>query len=130
MSTAALLLGISNGFLYSLFGPWSYTRTARTAVNHVVMGRPGPGLLYWFLFAALLGGVLLSSLTRRSFILDWRFRLDWAHPDTTSTSFVNNDDVGTPGFLGLTQRQASGSGSIRAASKRTGITSIFRWVML
>lgn len=77
LSTAALLLGISNGFLYSLFGPWSYTRTARTAVNHVVMGRTGPGLLYWFLFAALLGGVLLSSLTRRSFVLDWRFRLDW-----------------------------------------------------
>jgi uncharacterized membrane protein YedE/YeeE len=137
LSTAALLLGISNGFLFSLFGPWSYTRTARTAVNHVVMGRPGPGLLYWFLFVALLGGVLLSSLTRtshhlataardmpqsagfsriglldvpssttprpsgrkhhisrhlaalatrrgekcglarRSFVLDWRFRLDW-----------------------------------------------------
>jgi uncharacterized membrane protein YedE/YeeE len=77
LSTAALLLGVANGVLFVLFGSWAYTRTARTAVNHVVMGRPGPALLYWFLFAALLGGVLLSSLTNKRFALDARFRLDW-----------------------------------------------------
>jgi uncharacterized membrane protein YedE/YeeE len=77
LSTAALLLGVANGVLFVLFGSWAYTRTARTAVNHVVMGRPGPALLYWFLFAALLGGVLLSSLTNKRFALDLRFRLDW-----------------------------------------------------
>ena len=77
LSTAALLLGISNGIIYFLFGPWSYTRTAKIAVNHVVMGRPGPEILFWFLFSALLGGVLLSSLTRRSFVLDWRPQIDW-----------------------------------------------------
>lgn len=76
LSTAALLLGISNGVLYSFFGPWSYTRTVRTAVNQVVMDRPGPGVLYWLLFAALVAGVLLSSLTRGSFTLDWRIRFD------------------------------------------------------
>jgi uncharacterized membrane protein YedE/YeeE len=77
LSTAALLLGVANGVLFVLFGSWAYTRTARTAVNHVVMGRPGPALLYWLLFAALLGGVLLSSLTNKRFALDLRFRLDW-----------------------------------------------------
>ena len=77
LSTAALLLGVANGVLFALFGSWAYTRTARTAVNHVVMGQPGPELLYWLLFAALLAGVLLSSLTNKSFALDPRFRLDW-----------------------------------------------------
>jgi uncharacterized membrane protein YedE/YeeE len=77
LSTAALLLGVANGVLFVLFGSWAYTRTARSAVNHVVMGRPGPSLLYWLLFAALLGGVLLSSLTNKRFALDPRFRLDW-----------------------------------------------------
>jgi len=77
LSTAALLLGIANGILFTFFGSWAYTRTARTAVNHVVMGRPGPEPLYWFLFAALIAGVLFSSLTNKSFALDPRFRLDW-----------------------------------------------------
>jgi hypothetical protein len=77
LSTAALMLGVANGVLFALFGSWAYTRTARTAVNHVVMGRPGPAFLYWLLFAALLGGVLLSSLTNKRFVLDARFRLDW-----------------------------------------------------
>ncbi len=74
LSTAALLLGISNGLIYSLFGPWSYTRTVRTAVNHIVLERPGPEILHWLLFAAVIVGVLLSSLTRRSFALHWRIR--------------------------------------------------------
>jgi uncharacterized membrane protein YedE/YeeE len=72
LSTAALLLGVANGVLFALFGSWAYTRTARTAVNHVVMGRPGPEPLYWLLFAALLAGVVLSSLTNKSFSFDPR----------------------------------------------------------
>ena len=77
LSTAALLLGVANGVLFALFGAWTYTRTARTAVNHVVMGRPGPELLYWLLFAAVLTGVVLSSLTNKSFVFDGRIRLNW-----------------------------------------------------
>jgi hypothetical protein len=34
--------------------------------------------VYWLFFAALAGGVLLSSLTRGSFALDWRPRIDWS----------------------------------------------------
>ncbi len=77
LSTAALLLGVANGILFALFGAWTYTRTARTAVNHVVMVRPGPEPLYWLLFAAVLAGVLLSSLANKSFVLDGRIRLSW-----------------------------------------------------
>jgi hypothetical protein len=77
LSTAALLLGVANGILFALFGSWTYTRTARSAVNHVVMGRPGPELLYWLLFAAVLAGVVLSSLTNKGFVLDGRIRLNW-----------------------------------------------------
>jgi len=77
LSTAALLLGVANGILFALFGAWTYTRTARAAVNHVVMGRPGPGLLYWLLFAAVLAGVVLSSLANKSFVFDGRIRLNW-----------------------------------------------------
>jgi uncharacterized membrane protein YedE/YeeE len=77
LSTAALLLGISNGFVYSLYGPWAYTRTARATVNHLIMGRPAPETLHWLLFAALVGGVFLSGLTNGSFVLDWRLRIGW-----------------------------------------------------
>jgi uncharacterized membrane protein YedE/YeeE len=63
--------------LFTLFGSWAYTRTARTAVNHVIMDRPAPQLLYWLLFAAVLAGVVLSSLTNKSFVFDGRIRLNW-----------------------------------------------------
>ena len=79
LSAAALVLGISNGLIYTLFGPWSYTRTVKAAVNHIVMDRPGPGVLYWLFFAAMIVGVLLSSLTRGSFALHWRIRFESLH---------------------------------------------------
>ena len=77
LSTAALLLGVANGVLFARYGPWTYTRTARVTVNHLIVGRPGPEIFYWVLFAAVVGGVLISSLTKGSFVLDWRIRLDW-----------------------------------------------------
>lgn len=77
LSTAALLLGVANAVLYALFGPWTYTRTARVTVNQLFVGGPGPGAFYWILFAALVAGVVISGLARRSFVLDWRVRLSW-----------------------------------------------------
>jgi hypothetical protein len=41
------------------------------------MDRPAPQLLYWLLFAAVLAGVVLSSLTNKSFVFDRRIRLNW-----------------------------------------------------
>ena len=77
LSTAAMLLGLANGVIYAFHGGWSYTRTARTAIDHVVAGGPQPGILYGALFFAVIAGVVFSSLSNGSFALDWRVRLSW-----------------------------------------------------
>lgn len=41
------------------------------------LGVPLPGFLYWILFAAVIAGVLVSSLANGSFTLNWRIRLAW-----------------------------------------------------
>ncbi len=77
LSTAALLLGAANGVLFARFGSWTYTSTAGDSLEHVLLGGPAPGPLRWFLLAALLGGVGVSSLARGDFAADWRPRAGW-----------------------------------------------------
>ena len=73
LSTAAALIGIANGLLYALHGPWIYTRTLRLAVGD----GDGPPLLFWALFAAVLAGMTLSAWQRGSLRLDARPRPVW-----------------------------------------------------
>lgn len=73
LSTAAALIGIANGLLYALHGPWIYTRTLRMTVGDGA----GPPLLFWTLFAAVLAGMTLSAWQRGSLRLDIRPRPVW-----------------------------------------------------
>lgn len=73
LSTAAALIGIANGLLYALHGPWIYTRTLRLAVGDGA----GPPLLFWALFAAVLAGMTLSAWQRGGLRLDIRPRPVW-----------------------------------------------------
>jgi hypothetical protein len=77
LSAAALLLGAANGVLFAWFGSWTYTRTAGDSLRHLLLGDPAPGLFRWVLFAALLGGVVASSLARNDLTIDWRPRAGW-----------------------------------------------------
>ena len=73
LSTAAALIGIANGLLYALHGPWIYTRTLRLAVGDGA----GPPLLFWALFAAVLAGMTLSAWQRGGLRIDIRPRPVW-----------------------------------------------------
>ena len=77
LSSAAALLGLSNGVLFALHGTWTYTTAIDSGVDQLLLAGPGPGDLKWTLFAALLGGMLVSSWQRGSFRLDWRPSARW-----------------------------------------------------
>ncbi len=82
LSTSAAVMGLSNGILYALVGTWSYTFTLGKAVSDlvdqptVIVGDRTMTLL-WCLFAALIGGVLLSAIVGRQFRLDWKPASRW-----------------------------------------------------
>lgn len=76
LSTSAALLGIAGGLLYNLQGAWTYTNYLRADTASWLGAGPAPSHFHALLFAALLGGMLLSSLQRKSFALN---RLWWRH---------------------------------------------------
>lgn len=77
LSTAAALIGLSNGVLYLLQGAWSYTSTlehvVRLAFNQTDPALPAHGLL----FLAMLAGMTASAWQRGDLRLDWRPSLGW-----------------------------------------------------
>jgi uncharacterized membrane protein YedE/YeeE len=82
LSTAAAVIGVSNGILYAFLGTWSYTHTLRLGVGRIVapvdaVVETAQITVLWWLFFALLVGVLLSSALGRRFDLDWRPRRQW-----------------------------------------------------
>jgi uncharacterized membrane protein YedE/YeeE len=54
LSTAAMIMGLSNGLLYAIAGAWAYTSTLSGGVRDLAGDQPGPGPLLWLLFLALL----------------------------------------------------------------------------
>jgi uncharacterized protein len=77
LSTAAALLGLSNGVLYALHGPWAYTNALGREIGSLAGAGAGPSGLIWGLFAAVVAGMAVSAWQRRSFALDWRPCLAW-----------------------------------------------------
>lgn len=78
LSTAALLLGLSNAVLYALHGNWMYTSTLSRGIERALGSGAGPGALLWLLFLAVMVGMALSSWHRGSFRLQWRPDWSWA----------------------------------------------------
>lgn len=82
LSTAAAVIGVSNGILYTYLGTWSYTHTLRSSVEQVISpsdvgaGHVSAAMLWW-LFLALVVGVIVSSVLNRRFVLDWRALTGW-----------------------------------------------------
>ena len=82
LSTAAAVIGVSNGILYALLGTWSYTHTLRRSVGQLVVptdigDEQVSVLMLWWLFFALVVGVLVSAVLNRRFVLTWRPQRGW-----------------------------------------------------
>jgi hypothetical protein len=77
LSTAAALMGMSNAMLYLVYGSWSYSGTLQKGVESLLSIGDWPRPIRWILFAAMLGGMIASTLQRRSFHLAWRPSLAW-----------------------------------------------------
>ncbi|MDH3511783.1 MAG: YeeE/YedE family protein [Gammaproteobacteria bacterium] len=82
LSTAAAVIGVSNGILYTLLGTWSYTHTLRRSVGPFVtpavfradqVSMP----MLWWLFSALVLGVLVSAALKRDIVVNWRPGKAW-----------------------------------------------------
>jgi hypothetical protein len=71
LSSAALLLGLSSGVLYTIHGSWTYTTVLKRSVDSMFGETAGLPLLLLLLGLALIAGMALSSWQRRSFQLRW-----------------------------------------------------------
>jgi hypothetical protein len=78
VSTAAMLMGLTGATLFLLFGPFGYTSTFELFIERVFGTRAAPlPTARWVLLAAVLAGMLISTLLRGSFRLDLRPRRAW-----------------------------------------------------
>ena len=77
LSTAAALMGMSNAMLYLIYGSWSYSGTLQQGIESLLSIGDWPRPILWILFAAMLGGMIASTLQRRSFHLAWRPSVAW-----------------------------------------------------
>ncbi len=77
LSTAAALMGLSNGVLYALVGTWAYTSTLDRATKQLIGMDPGPSAMLWALLVAALTGVGFSSLQSGRFRCEWRPSASW-----------------------------------------------------
>ncbi len=77
MSTAAVLMGLSNAVLYISVGAWTYTQLLSRTAQHAIFGDPPAAILMWVLFAALLLGVGLSARQSARFHWSWRPTRGW-----------------------------------------------------
>lgn len=67
LSTAALIIGLSGGLLYGLQGAWTYSNYLRTSIESIYRHSLPPSHFQAALFAALLAGMVASSLQRSTF---------------------------------------------------------------
>lgn len=69
LSSAAALLGIAGGVLFTVEGAWTYSNYLRTATAHWQGDGPGPTGPHALFLLALVIGMALSSVSRGSFAL-------------------------------------------------------------
>lgn len=77
LSTAALLIGMSSTVIFLLIGSPGYTITLQGLVQGMIGASAFPNAARWTLLLAVLAGMLLSTVQRGSFRLDWRPQASW-----------------------------------------------------
>lgn len=77
LSTAAMLMGLSGALLFLAFGPFGYTATFELFVESALGASVPPSMVRWMLLVAVLAGMLMSTIQRDSFRIDWRPRRAW-----------------------------------------------------
>jgi uncharacterized membrane protein YedE/YeeE len=77
LSTAAMVIGLSGGTIFLLFGSPGYTTTFQQVVEGYLGTREWPAYGRAIVLGAVLFGMLSSTLQRGSFRIDWRPRLSW-----------------------------------------------------
>ena len=87
LSTAAAVIGICNGFLYAIYGRWSYASSLMEQVAPVTHAATSSAQLHLYLFLAVLAGAFVSALR------SGRFSLSLA-PERWLTSLVGGFIMG------------------------------------
>src|SRR5262245_7152621 len=77
LSTASLLIGFSGALLFLTFGPFGYSSTYGLLIEGAFGTRTWPSTMRWVLLLAVLAGMLVSTVQRGSFRIDWRPRRVW-----------------------------------------------------
>ena len=77
LSTAALLVGLSGALLFLLHGPISYTATFDLIIQGALGTQDWPTPMRTVLLLAVMAGMLLSTLQRGTFRVDWRPQFSW-----------------------------------------------------
>jgi len=77
LSSAAMVIGLANGALYLIHGPWAYTVTLEQSVERILGMHDWPMSERWMLFAAVLLGMILSNWHRGHYQIHWRPEPAW-----------------------------------------------------
>ncbi len=77
LSTAAILIGVSNAVLYAAYGTWAYTGVLNSSIKQILGGFGPVGPIYWLLFISLFLGMALSAWRSRTIVLEWRPSWSW-----------------------------------------------------
>ena len=77
LSSAAMLIGLASAVIFLIYGSASYTVTVQQVIEGWHGTRGFPATERWALLLALVAGMLLSTVQRGSFRMDWRPRRIW-----------------------------------------------------
>lgn len=79
LAFAAIGLGLCNGVLFVLQGPWAYTAAIIQGSSFILGRGVAPGLAVLVLFAALVAGAALAAWRSGRLRLRWRGERPWLH---------------------------------------------------
>jgi uncharacterized membrane protein YedE/YeeE len=77
LSAAAMLIGLAGGLVYIIQGPSGYASFLQQGIEAMLGRRDPPETARFVLVAAVMAGMLISTLQRKSFHLDWKPRPSW-----------------------------------------------------
>lgn len=77
LSTAAVMVGLSGALLFLFYGPISYAATFDLIIQGALGTQDWPTAMRTVLLLAVMAGMLLSTLQRGTFRVDWRPQFSW-----------------------------------------------------